>query len=106
MKQVQLLDRQRQVVGSVTWAPPGDIQVDIADAQLAASVRALVAEARKSGLPLRCGGAIEHDGKQVFVERTETVTPDDERFLSAFAEKLSRIDFSGHRLFGVTGNTE
>lgn len=101
MKTARLLDRQKQVVGSVSWRPPGYVDVDIADAELAADVRALVRQAQEKGLPLRSGGQREHEGKPVFVEWSEMIPPEDERFLVALVATLNRVSVAGRRLFGL-----
>jgi hypothetical protein len=101
MKTAQLLNRQQEVVGSVTWMPPGAVQVDIADASIAAGVRALIVDAQEKGLPLRSGGPGEHGGQPVLVERTEMISVEDERFLAALVAALNRASVAGQRLFGV-----
>lgn len=106
MKMMQLINKQREVVGQIRWTPPDQIQVDVADTTLAAGLNALLVEARENGLLLRGGGPLERDGKTVFVEKVERVKADDERFLQALANAISRVRFAGQRLFGLVKDTE
>ena len=106
MKILQLINRQREVIGQIAWNAPGDLQVTIADAGLAAGVIAFLAEAREKGLTLRGGEKVERDGKTLFVERSERITVDDERFLRALADAINRVNFSGQRLFGLLKGEE
>ena len=101
MRRARLLDRQRQVVGRLSWRPPGDIEVDVADPDLAAAVWALVGRALESGLPLRSGGRVDHGEGPLLVERSELVPREDERFLIALLASLNRATVAGRRVFGV-----
>lgn len=106
MKTLQLINRQREVVGHIAWTAPGDLQATIADAGLAAGVNAFLAEAKEKGLTLRGGEKVERDGKTLFVERSERITVNDERFLRALAEAINRVNFGGRRLFGLLKEEE
>ena len=106
MKVLQLINQHRQVVGQIGWTPPDQLQVEVADATLAAGINALLAEAREKGLLWRGGGSQERDGKAVFVETVERVKADDERFLQALADAISRVRFAGQRVFGLVKGAE
>jgi len=101
MRRARLLDRQRQVVGRLSWRPPGDVEIDIPDPDLAAAVEALVRRTLESGLPLRSGGRVDHGEGPVLVERSELVPREDERFLIALLASLNRASVAGRRVFGV-----
>jgi len=106
MKTMQLINKQREVVGQIRWTPPDQIQVDSSDTTLVAGINALIVEAREKGLLLRGGGPLERNGKTVFVEKVEQVKADDERFLRALADAISRVSFAGQRVFGLVKSAE
>jgi len=106
MKILQLINRQREVIGQITWEMPGLLQVTLTDAGLVAGVNAFLADARDKGLTLRSGERVEKDGKTLFVDRSERITVDDERFLRALADAINRVSFSGQRLFGLIKGEE
>jgi hypothetical protein len=106
MKIMQFINKRHEVVGQVRWAPPHQIQVDIADATLAAGLNALIDEACENGLLLHGGGPRERNGQMVFVEKIELVKADDERFLHALADAINRVSFAGQRVFGLVKDTE
>lgn len=106
MKILQLINRQREVIGQIAWNAPGDLQVTIADAGLAVGVNAFLAKAREKGLTLRSGEKVERDGKILFVDRSERITVNDERFLRSLADTINRLKFSGQRLFGLIKEEE
>jgi hypothetical protein len=101
MRKARLLDRQRQVVGRLNWRPPGNVEVDVADPDLAAAVGALVGRALENGLPLRSGGRADRGEGPMLVERSELVPREDERFLVALLASLNRATVAGRRVFGV-----
>ena len=86
MNIIQLINRQREVVGQIAWNAPDDFQVTI-EAGLAAGINAFLTEAREKGLMLRSGEKVEHDGKIRFVDRSERITVNDKRFLRALVDK-------------------
>ena len=106
MKILQLINRQREVIGQIAWNAPGELQMTIADAGLAAGVNAFLAEAREKGLTLRGGEKVERDGKTLFVDCSEQITVNDERFLRALSDTINRMKFSGQRLFGLLKEDE
>lgn len=99
---LRLIDKQRQALGTITWVPPDQVRVEIADPDLAAAIRDLVARGREPGLPLRGGGPARGEGeKGVLVETVEPVRPDDERFLRALADAINGRALAGQRVFAV-----
>lgn len=101
MNAIQLLDRSRRPVGTITCEASGDTIVTVADDTLAREIQQIVDGAREGGLPLRSGERTEIDGKPVFSERSERVFPADEQFPSALLEAINRTRFSGQRVFGI-----
>lgn len=101
MKQLTLINRQKMVVGSITWTAPDQLDVDITDTKLAAGVNILLTEARNNGLVLRGGERLEREGNAVFIDKQETIKISDERFLRALADHISQVNFNGQRVFGL-----
>lgn len=101
MRIIQLINRQREVVGQIVWNTLGDFQLTIAEAGLAAGINTFLTEAREKGLMLRSGEKVEADGKIRFVERSERITVNDKRFLRTLVDKINRVNFSGQRVFGL-----
>lgn len=106
MKVMQLMNRQREVVGQISWDAPGNLEIAIEDADLAAGVNAFLDQAREKGLTLRSGGQVEHEGKTLFMDTLEQVPVNDERFLRSLADVISRENFGGQRLFGLIKEEE
>lgn len=100
MSQIQLIDRNRQPIGTITCKASGTI-VTIENHSLSMEIQKLVDGAHENGLELRSGGQVEVNGKLVFSERNEHVFPTDERFPSALIETINRTRFSGQRVFGI-----
>lgn len=103
---MRLINKQRQVIGHIYWKPPDQIKIDVSDTGLAAGLNSMIVEACKNGLLMRGGGPLERDGKTVFVEKLERVKADDERFLNALADAISRVSFDGQRVFGLVKGME
>jgi hypothetical protein len=106
MKVIQLMNKQREVVGQIHWISPDQIQVNVLDASLSTELNNLIADAREKGLPLRGGGSSEHEMKRVFVETVEQIKAEDERFLQALADMISRKAVAGQRLFCLMKEVE
>jgi len=101
MNIIQLINRQREVVGQIVWNAPDDFQITSADASLAAGVNDFIKEACEAGLTLRSGEKVEAEGKIHFVDRSERITVNDKRFLRTLVDKINRVSFSGQRVFGL-----
>lgn len=101
MKILELMNKQRQSMGQITWQPPDQVRVTADDAELAAGLTALVDQARQAGLAWRGGEQVVRDGRNVFVERQVIVKPDDERFLAALADTINRAVVAGRRVFAL-----
>ncbi len=106
MKAMQLMNKQREIVGQIHWMPPDRIQVDVSDPSLLTELNNLIAAARENGVPLRGGGVSENEGKKIFIEKVEQVKADDERFLNALADTISRRSFAGQRIFCLLKKVE
>jgi hypothetical protein len=106
MKAMQLINKQREVVGQIYWMQPDQIQVDVSDTFLLADLNNLIADARENGLLLRGGGVSENEGQKIFIEKVEQVKADDERFLNALADTISRKSFAGQRIFCLLKKVE
>lgn len=101
MRIIQLINRQREVVGQIVCNAPGDFQITIAEAGLASGIKDFLTEAREKGLMLRSGEKVEEEGKIRFVERSERITVHDKRFLRTLVDEINRVNFSGQRVFGI-----
>ncbi|GAB4207976.1 MAG: hypothetical protein OHK0022_36940 [Roseiflexaceae bacterium] len=101
MKTVELVNRQRQPVGSIIWDVQGQITVQIDDQVVEAELQAFVAQMQKEGLLYRSGERVTNvDGDQ-FIERQTMITSGDERFPAALADAVNRRSFGGKRIFAM-----
>ena len=106
MKAMQLMNKQREVVGQIHWMPPDRIQVDVSDSSLLEDLNNLIAAARENGLSLRGGGVSENEDQKIFIEKVEQVKADDERFLNALADTINRRNFGEQRIFCLLKKVE
>jgi hypothetical protein len=106
MKIIQLMNKQREIVGQIHWISPDQHQVEVADPTLQAELNNLITNAREQGLPFRSGSSTEYDKGRVFVENLEQVKSEDERFLPALVNKINSKRFSEQRLFCVLRDVE
>lgn len=102
MRTLNIVNKQRQQLALITWAPPDQIRVETEEESIRQPLTAFVERAQQDGVPLRTGRQVDKEGKKIFIEERITVKPDDGRFLSALAEAISRASFGGQRLFALT----
>lgn len=101
MSFLQIVDRQRQPLAEVTWAPPDKVTLKVLDSENKAALTAFIEDAQRDGVPFRTGREVKRNDKTVFVEEKIIVKPDDKRFLRALADTVCRFSIGGQRVFGV-----
>lgn len=101
MRELRIVDRARRILARVAWTPPARINLHVERAVLRGELEAWLDGARARGVPLHRAREVERSGRAVIVDEQITVMPDDERFLGALADQVSRYTFGGQRAFGL-----
>ena len=97
MKSLKVLNKQHQTVAAIQ--PNLVVQAD--DKSIQKELESLIQKAKQDGIPTPSGGLVERDGKQLLVEKQIIVRIDDDNFLPALADLISRSKFANERLFGL-----
>jgi hypothetical protein len=95
MKVLEIVNIQRQPLGRILWESPDKLTLEVLDSRFEAK-----------GFPYRKGREVEESGNSIFVDEKIIVKPEDEKFLAAMADAVSRFTFDGQRVFGLLKEQE
>lgn len=107
MKMLKIVNPQRQPLAQITWSSPNQVTLEMletqTDADFKSALTAFVDNCQQKGLPFRTGRLVEQLNGTVFVDEQITVKPDDERFLQALSDAISRYTFgkNNERVFAL-----
>lgn len=107
MKMLKIVNRQRQPLAQITWSSPNQVTLEIletqANADLKSALTDFIENCQQKGLPFRTGRQVEQANGTIFVDEQITVKPDDERFLQALSDAISRYTFgkNSERVFAL-----
>jgi hypothetical protein len=106
MKVLDIVNTQRQPLGRIIWESPGKVTLEVLDTRFEAKLQSLIEKGKKEGFPYRRGREVKESGNSIFVDEKIIVTPEDEKFLAAMADAVSRFTFNGQRVFGLLKEQE
>jgi hypothetical protein len=101
MKMLEIVNIQRELLGRIIWESPGKLTLEVLDTRFEAKLKFLIEKGKKEGFPYRKGREGKESGNNIFVDEKITVTSEDEKFLAAMADAVSRLTFNGQRVFGL-----
>ncbi|MEL0589483.1 MAG: hypothetical protein U1V55_07265 [Planktothrix rubescens PR222] len=107
MKMLKIVNHHRQPLAQITWTPDNQLQLEILEAETDADFKSALTDfvnnCQHQGLPFRTGRQVQQANGTVFVDEQFTVKPDDQRFLQALGDAISRYTFGERkiRLFGL-----
>lgn len=107
MKVLEIVNFQRQPLGRIFWESPAQLTLEVLDSRFEAKFQSLIEKGKKDGFPYRQSREVEDSsGHSIFIDEKITVKPEDEKFLDAMADVLSRYIFDGERVFGLLKTQE
>ncbi|TRT84679.1 MAG: hypothetical protein EWV82_08060 [Microcystis aeruginosa Ma_AC_P_19900807_S299] len=106
MKVLEIVNIQRQPLGRIIWESPDKLTLEVLDSRFEAKLQSLIEKGKREGFPLRIGKQVEESGHSIIVDERITVKPEDEKFLQAMADAVSRYTFDGQRVFGLLKEQE
>jgi hypothetical protein len=101
MKVIEIVNNQRQLLGRILQESPGQLTLEIIDSQCDAELKALIEQGQKQGFLHRTGRPLKKLDRTIFIDEQITVKPENEKFLEAMSEAVSRYTFGGQRAFGL-----
>ncbi|MBK1986790.1 hypothetical protein A0J48_004400 [Sphaerospermopsis aphanizomenoides BCCUSP55] len=101
MKVLEIVNLQRQPLGRILWEAPDKLTLEVVDARFEAKLHNLIEIGKRDGFPLRTGKKVQESGNSMIVDERITVKPEDEKFLAAMTDAVSRYTFDGQRVFGL-----
>lgn len=106
MKVLEIVNIQRQPLGKILWESPDKLTLEVLDSRFEAKLQSLIEKGKREGFPYRRGREVEESGNSIFVDEKITVKPENEKFLAAMADAVSRFTFDGQRVFGLLKEQE
>ncbi|CCH93360.1 hypothetical protein MICCA_30009 [Microcystis aeruginosa PCC 9432] len=101
MKILEIVNKKRQPIGRIFWELPDKITLEVLDSRFESKLQSLIETGKRDGFPYRKGREVEDSGHRIFIDEKIIVKPEDEKFLEAMADVVSRYTFGGERAFGL-----
>lgn len=107
MEVLKIVDSQHHPIAQITWESQRPLSIEMLDAktdpQIESTLKDFLQNCQSRGLPLRTSRLVEEAERSFFINEQNLVQANDERFLQALSNAISRYIFGEQqiRLFGL-----